>query len=289
MLYSRKLFFHLSLLILLSVSVSAQTSSSSPYSRYGIGDLQFGGFTKNKGMGGISLGYSPGYNLNISNPASYCSISLTTFETAVTLNQVQLKNSTKTQNINDASLSYFAFGFPVKSKKWGSCFGLLPYSNVGYSIKGEQINANGDVELHTYEGSGGLNQFFIGNSYSPFKNFSIGANASYLFGIINEQRRIEFPRLAHYFNTRIAQTTSVGSLYFNFGIQFTIDSLKIGPSDSLKTYDKMTENVYKSVSQIRDSVNNALNNTLIASIKSQESEKDRSEILRDQKLKRIDN
>src|SRR6185369_7607704 len=91
MLNRNKIFFQFSVLILLSINASAQTSSSSPYSRYGIGDLQFSGFTKNIGMGGISHGYNPAYNMNISNPASYSSLVLTTFETAVNMNQVQLK------------------------------------------------------------------------------------------------------------------------------------------------------------------------------------------------------
>src|ERR1700704_6029576 len=120
MLNKRTLFFHLSLLVLFSTHASAQTSSGSPYSRYGIGDLQFGGFTKNMGMGGVSFGHSPLYNLNLSNPASYSSLALTTFETAVNLNFIQLKTSSKSQKISNAYLSYFAFGFPVKSKKWGT-------------------------------------------------------------------------------------------------------------------------------------------------------------------------
>ncbi len=254
MLNRNKLFFLLPFLIFFSINLTAQTSSSSPYSRYGIGDLQFSGFTQNIGMGGISLGYSPHNSMNISNPASYSSLILTTFETAVNMNQVQLKTSTKTQNINDISLSYFAFGFPVKNKKWGAGFGLLPYSNVGYSIRDPQTNAAGDRELHTYEGSGGLNQFFIGNGWSPYKNFSIGANASYLFGVINQERRIEYPYLSNYFNTRIAQETSVGAVYFNFGMQFTFDSLKIATGDSLKMFNLKLNNIQDSLKVIRDTM-----------------------------------
>ncbi len=256
MLNSSRLFL-LSFLILFSIHTSAQTSSSSPYSRFGIGDLQFGGFTKNLGMGGTSLGHSLPYNLNLSNPASYSAITLTTFETAVNLNQVQLKTSGKTQNINSTALSYFAFGFPIMTKKWGAAFGLLPYSNVGYSINDLHTDADGNSELHTYEGSGGLNQFFIGNAVRPFKNFSIGMNASYLFGVINQQRRVEFPYLANYFNVRVAQETSVGSLYFNFGLQYTIDSLHFAPSDSIKLVNGKLKNIQDSLLVLTDAMNNS--------------------------------
>jgi len=257
MLNRRKLFFPSLLLILFSIQSIAQNSSSSPYSRYGIGDLQFGGFVKNTGMGGTALGYALPFNLNIVNPASYSSLLLTTFETAVSMNQVQLKTDSKKQNINSTSLSYFAFGFPVKNKKWGAGFGLLPYSNVGYSITDPQVDADGLRTVHTYNGSGGLNQFFIGNGYSPFKNFSIGANASYLFGILDQERRVEFPYLSNYFNTRITQQTSVGALYFNFGMQLTFDSLRLEPSDSIKTLDKQLNNLHDSIEVIQTSMKQA--------------------------------
>lgn len=252
MLNRNKLFFFASFLILVSSSLSAQTSSSSPYSRYGIGDLQFSGFTKNIGMGGIANGYNPGYNMNITNPAAFSSLALTTFETAVNMNQVQLKTSSKTQNINDISLSYFAFGFPIKYKKWGTGFGLLPYSNVGYSINDLQTNAAGVTERHTYQGSGGLNQFFISNGCSPTKNFSVGMNASYLFGVISQERRIEFPYLSNYFNTRITRETSVGAVYFNFGMQLTFDSLKFASGDSIKMLDQKLNSIHDSLEKVNN-------------------------------------
>lgn len=202
-------------------------------------------------MGGISLGYVPNYNLNLSNPAAYSSLLLTTFETAVNMNQVQLKADAGEQNMNNTSFSYFAFGFPVKSKKWGTGFGLLPYSDVGYSIKQAITNSDGISELHTYNGSGGLNQFFITNGYSPIKDFSVGVTASYLFGTINQERRIEFPRLINYFNTRIARETSIGSLHFNFGMQLTFDSLWLAPGDSIRMMDKKLVSIQDSLEVLR--------------------------------------
>ena len=66
--------------ILFSLSAAAQVATSSPYSRYGVGDLHQGGFAKNLGMGGLSLGLIQPFNVNFSNPASYSSVLLTTFE-----------------------------------------------------------------------------------------------------------------------------------------------------------------------------------------------------------------
>src|SRR5437870_3186044 len=71
---------------------SGQANINSPYSRYGIGDLQFSGFSRNLGMGGLGIGVATPYNLNVTNPASYAALSLTTFEGGVRGNMTRLKS-----------------------------------------------------------------------------------------------------------------------------------------------------------------------------------------------------
>ena len=54
----------------------AQTSGISPYSRYGIGDLQDESSVLNFSMGGTGIAYhndaSTPFFINLKNPASYC-------------------------------------------------------------------------------------------------------------------------------------------------------------------------------------------------------------------------
>ncbi|MBK7964807.1 MAG: hypothetical protein IPK10_05660 [Bacteroidetes bacterium] len=62
-----------SLLILaLPLFAIAQTSSVSPYSRFGPGDLLFKGFAHQRAMGGTSIAEANVARLNFSNPASLC-------------------------------------------------------------------------------------------------------------------------------------------------------------------------------------------------------------------------
>ena len=70
----------------ISLFSQAQSSTNSPYSRFGIGDLQSQSFIKQKGMGGSGYAYSGIYNINITNPASLTSLYLTTFEIGVSGN-----------------------------------------------------------------------------------------------------------------------------------------------------------------------------------------------------------
>lgn len=219
--------YHLKIKILVFILLSSMSSSlaqissgtTSAYSRYGIGDLYSKGFVQNRSMGGIGIGIASPYSINIINPASYSSIKLTTFETAAFNNLVKTSTNTLEGITQSASVAYLAIAFPV-TKRWGSSIGLVPYSSVGYDIFDEATFENiGDVE-YFYEGSGGINQFYIGNALRIFKNFSLGFNASYLFGSINRVNRIEFPSSANTYNSRTQNITSIGDFHFEGGLQF---------------------------------------------------------------------
>jgi hypothetical protein len=268
-------------LFFFAFSVTAQVSTSSPYSRYGIGDLQFGGFSKNLGMGGMGFALSQPFNINFNNPATYSSIALTTFEAAGTGSMYEQHNATSQHAFQyNADFGYLAMGFPLISKKWGFSFGILPYSSVGYGIADKQINkVSGDVQYHTYEGSGGLNQFYMGTGFSLGKNFFAGVNASFLFGTINQLRKVEYPSNSYY-NTKLTDETIINNFYFNAGLLKTFDSLAIAKSDSIILFDQKIAAfedsitvLYKLISDLNElkfkpSVNHLQNPSLISMKKS---------------------
>lgn len=221
--------YTLAFCILFCVSCSqlqAQGGSASPYSRYGLGDLQFGGFASEVAMGGISSGISHPYHLNYSNPASYASLRFTSFETAVKSQFMKLQSKSTNGVTNNTTLSYLALGFPIIKSKWGASFGLIPYSDIGYTIKDQEALTNIGRVNYVFEGSGGLNRFYIGTGIAPVKNLSIGINASYLFGSLQRSRRIEFPDQVNYFNTLSYMHTNLHDFYFNYGIQYLLNLKK---------------------------------------------------------------
>ena len=216
--------------------VSAQVSTSSPYSRYGIGDIASNGLVRNFGMGGTGIGMTNSQFTNSLNPASFADLFLTTFDIGVKYNQYQLTTSKKSQNTNNTSLAYFQFAFPIKPFRWSIYFGLQPYSNVGYTIVENTLTNFGDQEIRTYKGAGGLNSFHIGSGKKFGKNLSIGFNADYLFGVIDQNKNIEY-RSAYYMNALDHRSTAIGWFHYVFGVQYTLDSLKFSKSDSLKFLD----------------------------------------------------
>jgi hypothetical protein len=199
--------------------VSAQKRISSPYSRFGIGDLLSNNGVYNMAMGGISYGiYSP-YFVNSSNPASYAAFDSLSFVFDVSLHSKQSKLITQdlSQSANYSSLGNLLFGFPVSSR-WKTSFGLMPYTMVGYKMIESQTDENAGRVDFLYEGAGGVNQAFIGNSYSLTKNFSLGINLSYLFGTIDKTRADEFPDSAYKLNYKTLNSAKVHDIYLTYGL-----------------------------------------------------------------------
>src|SRR3546814_10259350 len=69
--------------LLFSFGAIAQTSTSSPYSKFGLGELRGDHLPQLRGIGGISAGIrnlGSYFDINVGNPASYSAIHLTTFD-----------------------------------------------------------------------------------------------------------------------------------------------------------------------------------------------------------------
>ena len=256
------------LIFCLVASAHAQQSTFSPYSRYGIGELTFGGFGSQIAMGGLSAAYVDSSQINFYNPASYSAIRITTFEIGARGEFSKLSSSQETDNAQNGAFSYLALGFPILKNKAGIAFGLVPYSNKGYNIDQSVIDSVviGN-QTYSYQGSGGLNQFFLGAGSRIGKYISFGINASYLFGNLKTTNKIEFPDSINFLNTRLIKTTSVGDLTFSAGINI---KHKIGENTNI-TYgftgslnndisaknDLLIENYYKTTSgfeSIKDTV-----------------------------------
>ena len=177
-----------------STSGLAQNTSS-PYSRYGIGNLNPKNFGQSFAMGGTNIAMqndsTPMFSINSNNPASYASLRLTTIELGVNYNREQLAStSSGKQAINTASLGYVALAFPFK-KWWGSGIGLIPYSSVGYNVTDHQDIPNVGGVDYLYQGTGGINQIFFGNGFKPFYGLARMFLESKKYQELKEQKKDE--------------------------------------------------------------------------------------------------
>lgn len=180
----RKLLCSLSA-VAMCACVFAQSGTNSPYSMYGLGVMsdQTSGF--NRGMNGLGLGFREHNQVNFINPASYSSIDSLTFifDVGMSGQLTNFKEGGTKVNAKNADFEYAVAAFRA-FKHVGVSFGILPYTNVGYSYSTTEKVANNTSTTYanSYTGEGGLHQIYVGIGWEPLKNFSIGANVGYLWG-----------------------------------------------------------------------------------------------------------
>lgn len=224
-------------------NLQAQYNTYSPFSRYGIGDIQDQASAYQKGMNntGIALPIDTTAPLfvNLLNPASLATLKLTVIEGS---GQYLHTNIANPQNYKvqykSTNFNSLLIAFPIK-KHSGLAFGLLPYSFVGYNIHQTSTISNiGDVN-YVYEGSGGLNKVFMGygftlskyfkkpdSTYKPLKelikNVCIGINANYIFGELAQTATVNYPSTSTYYNFVNDKRTRVNGVSMNAGIQSSL-------------------------------------------------------------------
>ena len=154
------------------------TMVTSPYSRYGYGLLNDHATSMQRAMGGVGYAMNSGRQINVMNPASYAAIDSLTFLFDIGMDMSLQCNREGSKYGRDfgGGLDYITMQVPI-TKYLGASAGLLPYSSVGYAFGGETDNGN-----ETREGSGGLNQLYLGLSGKIVKGLTVGANISYLWG-----------------------------------------------------------------------------------------------------------
>src|SRR5690606_11244366 len=104
--------------------------------------------------------------------------------------------------------------------KLGFGLGLMPYTSVGYKL--ENHNGNGDI-TNRFRGEGGLNKVYFAAGYQLTKGLSIGVDANYNFGNI-QNSTIEFQynsdgELVQY-QTREDNRSDLSGLNVNFGLSY---------------------------------------------------------------------
>ncbi len=128
------------ILILLAAGVAGQKEISSPYARYGIGNLSPQGTFRTLAMGGISSGIRNNLTLNYQTPASYSSIDTSSFifDFGIDYSLTHLKEGDLTFYSQDINFSHLMLGFPLK-KGWGFAAGIVPFSEGFYTITNTSV------------------------------------------------------------------------------------------------------------------------------------------------------
>lgn len=204
--------------LFVSIVGFSQKNNTSAYSFFGIGDKNNSSTVEQLSMGGVGVSLNDSYHLNFLNPSASASLRFTTYAMALENLNITAKDGNNSQSASTTYLSYLALGFPL-GDKGGMTAGLLPNSSVGYSlVSNEYDTENNLVEVTQYIGEGGTNRAFLSVGYKPFKNFSIGLQANYIFGKIENStvNQVKDASLA----TKHQTISYIRGFTFNSGFQY---------------------------------------------------------------------
>lgn len=205
------------LTVLLGSGVSAYgQATASPYSLFGIGEIDMGNHGESSGMAGLGIGLQQPNALNNLNPAALTAIYPQTFifDGSFYGKLAWYTGQGQREYAGSGNIRRIALGFRA-ARPWAISVGLTPYSKVGYDIR-TQSPIEGSVSGATYEssftGSGGLNKLYIGQSFNITPKLSIGVNASLIFGTVRHNEKDPY--------WRVEKKSRGEKVYFDFGAQY---------------------------------------------------------------------
>jgi hypothetical protein len=199
------------ILVCITTVTSAQEATSSPYSFFGIGSTNFRGTVENRSMGGISM-FSDSIHLNLQNPSGYAHLKLVTFSVGGAHKYVTQETAIESGTASSTAINYIALGIPL-SEKFGAGFGLIPLTSVGYNLESQSGSS-----IVQNRGQGGMNKVYLSFGYLINENFSIGIDANYNFGNIENNSLLFSPDVE--FATRETNRSNLSGFSLNFGATY---------------------------------------------------------------------
>ncbi|EFR33961.1 hypothetical protein [Porphyromonas asaccharolytica] len=181
---------------LIPVALSAQSNTTeSPYSRFGLGRLDKQTPHALRGMGGLTTAIRDNMIINPANPASYTAVDSMTFlfDFGLSMGMNMLTEAGKRDARMVGNFDYATALIPL-GKHFAASAGLVPYSTVGYRY-GTRVpvpNTQDHYAAHAYKGQGNLQEVYLGFAWKVLPYWSLGVNASYLFGNLQHERRITY-------------------------------------------------------------------------------------------------
>lgn len=244
----------------ITIQSYSQQGTASPYSFYGIGSSNFKGTVENRSMGGLSI-YMDSIHVNLRNPASNASENLGSnpfngesrpvkYTVAGGQSSLDLKSATSSDKATSSTFNYLALSIPLG--KFGMGFSLLPQTSVGYKL--ENIDSEGNL-INRFRGEGGLNKVNLSLGYYLAEGLSIGIDANYNFGNI-QNSVIEYiydtDGIPLQYQSRENNRSDLSGLNLNFGLSYKrkLNKYELVSGVTFKPESNLTSNNARTISTI---------------------------------------
>ena len=187
-------------LLFASATATAQSGSInafSPYTIYGIGEVNTPGSVAQRSMGGVGVAARQMGQINLLNPAANSLVQRKSFllnfagEGQNYYNKQTVGGYEKEAAHNSFNVRDIAVLMPLH-KNLGLTVSVTPYSSVGYQMmydhtydENDPVWGNVGRVNYQYQGEGDLTEVKLAVGYQLFKNFSVGAAVQYYWGTID--------------------------------------------------------------------------------------------------------
>ena len=207
------------LTLALSNTVMGQTNSVSPLSINGFGETSFGVTPNYLAMGGTGIANVDRFSINMLNPAGYMNMDFATLEMSGA--HRSFRHRITDEDIDQANFNtyfdFFGFGFKFNDYFAGS-FSVSPMAAKGYSISVADSSDDFGVFEYRSIGTGGYDRFNFGLASQPLKWLSVGVNAKYIFGEIDESNKTIIAN-PDFLSVSNSKQTGISDFTFDFGTQ----------------------------------------------------------------------
>jgi hypothetical protein len=213
----------ITLLTIVSIKMMAQNNSL-PYSQMGIGDLDDGYYNRTSGMANTGIAYRSNRFLIQNNPASFSALTDQYFTMELGIRGQYLSYAGTPVNVastesGDITFRKLVLGLKL-GKHWGTSAGIVPYStqNYEFAVPYNLVGTTVQIASSFYQGHGSVNKAYWANSYEFFHHLSLGVEAGYIFGQLNQNNIIQSTANGA---TLVSSTNNINlnNLYFTYGMQ----------------------------------------------------------------------
>ena len=191
-------------------------STLSPYTLFGIGEIDSGNHGINNGMAGLGIGLQQENVINSANPAALAAIRSKTFafDMAFSGKTAWYRGQGRKELSFTGNFDQLAIGF-CPTKHWALSAGVTPFSTVGYDIrKMTQVEGSSERIENIFTGEGGLSKIYLSTAIAITRNLSLGITGSVIWGSTTHTEQ------SAYWTTE-NESRSNSKPYFNFGLQYS--------------------------------------------------------------------
>jgi hypothetical protein len=264
--------FLIAVLLFSGLTFSLSQPTGSPYTRYGIGDLNYYPNARAVGMGGAGIAIPSNNTIDLNNPAAWTRITLTRFSVGATFNGLTTTDAANSARYGNLNFNDVMLAIPLSTPNGVVfAFGLSRYSTVGYNVH-EEITQSGYSYSLVHQGEGGISQAHFGLSAKIGSDLHLGAKFNYYFGTIQHNITQEFSNSLYSTSTVERQLQlkgpglTLGAIYSGFTNILHLESsvLNIGAAINTSSYMRANQETYVKSSNGENSTsggNNAFDTT----------------------------